>query len=163
MPGAGPAMNLPELLVTIAIAGILASLSLVNGGEPLARQRLEAASRELWLGLEKARDQASRQGQACALELASDGWRAPNGGSLGACNQALGPLLEGGGADQLRVSHNLAGALSFTPNGLVLSGGTVRLAMEGTSLERCLVISLPLGITRLGRYQQGSCGADDTL
>jgi hypothetical protein len=26
-----------------------------------------------------------------------------------------------------------------------------------------LVISLPLGITRVGRYRQGSCGADETL
>jgi hypothetical protein len=45
----------------------------------------------------------------------------------------------------------------------VLSGGTVVLAMEGTSLQRCVVISLPLGITRVGIYRQGSCGADETL
>ncbi|MEN9878776.1 MAG: hypothetical protein RLZZ158_1815 [Cyanobacteriota bacterium] len=156
-------MNLSELLVTLAITGLLATLALANGGEPLARQRLEAATRELWLGLEKARDQASRQGQGCALELSAQGWRAPNGGNLGPCDQAIGPLLEGAGAAQLKLNHNLAGSLSFTPNGLVLSGGTVVLAMEGTSLQRCVVISLPLGITRVGIYRQGSCGADETL
>ena len=156
-------MNLSELLVTLAITGLLATMALANGGEPLARQRLEAATRELWLGLEKGRDQASRQGQGCALELSAQGWRAPNGGNLGPCTQAIAPLLEGTNGAQLKLNHNLAGALSFTPNGLVLSGGTVVLAMEGTSLQRCLVISLPLGITRVGRYRQGSCGADETL
>ena len=156
-------MNLSELLVTLAITGLLATMALANGGEPLARQRLEAATRELWLGLEKGRDQASRQGQGCALELSAQGWRTPKGGNLGPCTQAIGPLLEGTNGAQLKLNHNLAGSLSFTPNGLVLSGGTVVLAMEGTSLQRCLVISLPLGITRVGRYRQGSCGADETL
>jgi hypothetical protein len=34
----------------------------------------------------------------------------------------------------------------------VLDGGTVVLTAKGTELKRCLVMALPLGIVRLGRY-----------
>jgi Tfp pilus assembly protein FimT len=155
-------MNLFELIVVVVIVGLLAAVTLGSGREPLARQRLEAASRELWLGLEEARDQAQRQGIACALDLDVAGWQAPSGGNLGSCDLAEGALLEGNAQAGLRLSHNLGSGLSFTPNGLVLSGGTVVLAYEGTSLQRCLVVSLPLGITRLGRYANGSCLPDDS-
>ncbi len=43
-------------------------------------------------------------------------------------------------------------ALRFSSNGLVIDGGTVVLASAGTLLRRCLVIALPLGLVRLGRY-----------
>ena len=42
-------------------------------------------------------------------------------------------------------------------NGLVLGGGTVRLAVDGLAQERCVVISLPLGITRQGLWSEGQC------
>jgi hypothetical protein len=50
------------------------------------------------------------------------------------------------------VVHNLPPALRFSSNGLVLDGGTVVLSTTGTPLRRCLVMALPLGVVRLGRY-----------
>ncbi len=55
---------------------------------------------------------------------------------------------------QLKPQHQ---ALQFTSNGLVLGGGTVRLAVDGLDQERCVVISLPLGITRQGLWSEGQC------
>jgi hypothetical protein len=40
----------------------------------------------------------------------------------------------------------------FTANGLVNSGGTAVLAMGGTDLVRCVVVSAVMGMMRAGRY-----------
>ena len=67
------------------------------------------------------------------------------------------PLQEGVGAGALELSHNLPAALRFSSNGLLLDGGTVVLAVAGTPLQRCVVMALPLGITRVGHWREGSC------
>jgi ABC-type branched-subunit amino acid transport system ATPase component len=61
------------------------------------------------------------------------------------------------------LEHNLPAAVRFTSNGLVLDGGTVVLSAPGTDLVRCVVISLPLGVMRLGQWQQGACRPDLAL
>ena len=81
---------------------------------------------------------------------------APTGGNLPACSDAVRPLLAGDRGAGLQLSHNIS-ELQFTTNGLVLGGGTVRLAADGLAQERCVVISLPLGITRQGLWREGQC------
>ena len=149
-------MSLVELLTAVAIAGILAGTSINASRRPLAHQRLLAAARQLELGIEQARDQAMDQQAPCALALGEAGWIAPDDGSLPACTHATGPLLAGYRGDGLQLKHNIT-ALQFTSNGLVLGGGTVRLAIDGLAQERCVVISLPLGITRRGLWNEGQC------
>jgi hypothetical protein len=63
----------------------------------------------------------------------------------------------------VQLRHNLPGSVRFTSNGLVLDGGTVVVAAEGTALERCVVMSLPLGVVRLGRWQNDECRPDPSL
>ena len=156
--------SLPELLLALAVLALLAALSIGSGTETLARQRLEVVARRLEQGLNRARAEAQRQGRACGLSLQPEGWRAPSAGSgLPACfndPQSLTELV-GGGAVQLR--HNLPAPVRFSRNGLVLDGGTVVLSTAGTELQRCLVMALPLGITRLGRYGAGGCLPDPAL
>ena len=149
-------MSLAELLTAVAIAGILAGTSINASRRPLAHQQLLAATRQLELGIEQARDQAMDQQAPCALALGEAGWVEPYGGSLPACTQAAGPLLAGDRGAGLQLKHNI-NELQFTTNGLVLGGGTVRLAVDGLAQERCLVISLPLGITRQGLWREGQC------
>jgi hypothetical protein len=69
-------------------------------------------------------------------------------------------LVEGIEASLVEVEHNLPNTVRFTSNGLVLDGGTVVLRSDGTDLERCVVVSLPLGVTRVGRMASGSCQRD---
>ena len=149
-------MSLVELLTAVAIVGILADTSISASRRPLAHQQLLAAARQLELGIEQARDQAMDQQSTCALWLGKAGWMAPEDGSLPACSHAVGPLLAGDRATGLRLNHNIT-ALQFTSNGLVLGGGTVRLAVDGLDQERCVVISLPLGITRQGLWENSQC------
>ena len=149
-------MSLVEMLTAVAIAGILAGTSINASRRPLAHQRLLAAARQLELGIEQARDQAMDQQAPCALDLGHAGWLEPIDGPLPGCTQAVGSLLAGERAAALQLDHNITG-LHFTSNGLVLGGGTVRLAIDGLAQERCVVISLPLGITRRGLWDEGQC------
>ena len=128
----------------------------------LARQQVEVASRRLEQGLERARAEAVSRGEPCGLSLRPEGWVEPLAGSLPACGAGLS-LQEPIDRAQVQVVHNLPQTLRFTASGLVLDGGTVVLRAAGTPLQRCLVIALPLGITRLGRYQGGVCEADLAL
>ena len=149
-------MSLTELFTAVAIVGILAGTSISASRRPLAHQQLLAAARQLELGIEQARDQAMDQQSPCALDLGPAGWLEPIDGPLLGCTQAVGPLLAGERAAYLQLDHNITG-LQFTSNGLVLGGGTVRLAIDGLAQERCVVISLPLGITRRGLWNNGQC------
>ena len=71
----------------------------------------------------------------------------------------------------VNLRHNLPAALRFSSNGLVLDGGTVLISAAGIDLRRCLVLSLPLGVVRLGRYSgsvdgtpsSSACLADGAL
>lgn len=168
-PQAG--FTLIEGLVTVSVLALLAAMALRDGGETLARQRLEAASRRLAIGIEQGRAAAEASGRPCALELGAHGWQAPAGGELPACAAPLAGLDEGVEPAGVALHHNLPAAVRFSSNGLALDGGTVVLSSAGTPLRRCLVIALPLGIVRLGRYggtgegapNSAACGPDPTL
>lgn len=163
--------TLPEVLTALVLIGLLLVMALRTGGEAMARQRLEAATRRLAQGLERARSQARRHGRPCALALEGGRWQSPSGGSLPGCRTAAGGVLVEPGMEAIAVHHNLPPALRFTANGLVLDGGTVVLSTPATPLQRCLVMALPLGVVRLGRYEgeavatpsASACVADPNL
>jgi len=162
---------LPEVLVAALVLALLAGMATHSGAETLARQRLEAAARRLVHGLELARADAQRQGRACGLALGPTGWEAPRAGDLPACSATDEGLQEAVGAGAVALHHNLPAVLRFSSNGLVLDGGTVVLTAPGTALRRCLVMALPLGVVRLGRYAKppelsldaSACGVDASL
>ena len=146
-----------ELVVTAAVVGILSGLALQQGGETLARMRVESVSRRVALGLEMGRAAAERQGSPCALQLSERGWHAPERGALPACAGVVLELGENGRVEGVGVEHNFPDVIRFSSNGLVLDGGTVVVRAAGTDLARCLVMSLPLGVVRLGLQKEGGC------
>jgi prepilin-type N-terminal cleavage/methylation domain-containing protein len=154
-PAAG--LTLPELLAAVAVLALLSGLAFGSGQRWLAEQRLEVASRRVLAGLERGREQAERRGQPCALALGEQGWHTPRSGGLPGCLDEELPLQEAVGGGALQLQHNLPAAVRFASNGLVLDGGTVLLAAAGTAVQRCVVVALPLGIARVGRWQEGSC------
>jgi type II secretory pathway pseudopilin PulG len=141
-------MTLPELLVAVLVLGLMAAVGMGGVGRALARTRVEAATRQLAVDLEQARGSAEASGIACALELTPQGWAQAPASDLPACR-----VDAAGGVPQVQLSHNLAGPLRIASNGLVLDGGTVVVAAPGSDLQRCLVVSLPLGVVRTGRSQ----------
>lgn len=159
LASASSGLSLAELLVGVAILGLLISLGWRGGTEVLARQRLDAATRRLEQGIERGRAEAQQHDQPCGLSLVEQGWAPPQGGGLPAClptREGLqDPLVMAIG--EVQLSHNFPAVLRFSRNGLVLDGGTAVLQASGTTLQSCLVMSPPLGITRVGRYQEGQC------
>jgi prepilin-type N-terminal cleavage/methylation domain-containing protein len=155
-------LTLPEALVTLALLGLLAALALPSGQAQLGRRRLELSTQLLLQGLERARSEAERRGEPCGLSLGNQGWRQPVAGDLPPCpladaagvapqDGAGGELLSPDGS-AVSLVHNFPGLLRVSANGLVLDGGTAVLSAPGTDLRRCLVMALPLGVVRLGRY-----------
>lgn len=154
-----PAWSLPELLVALAVVMLLAAWSWRGGAEALARQRLQTASQRLVVGLEEARAAALREGKPCGMRLGPQGWQESQSQQLPGCTGVARGLATGveGERPELQLSHNLPDPVRFSANGLVLDGGTVWLRSEGTALVRCVVVSLPLGVTRLGREGPEGC------
>ena len=63
---------------------------------------------------------------------------------------ALQEALEQG---LIRVQTNLPTVIRVSANGLLLDGGTTVLSHERLDRSLCLVVSLPLGVSRVGTYQ----------
>ena len=144
--------TLMELLVVVTIVGILASTALARSSHQQAQQQLAIAMRRLRLGLDRGRLAAERSGEACGLNLAAQGWGVVVDGSLPTCSGAVGALTDQG-AHSIVLHSNLPETIRFTANGLVLDGGLVVLEHPDQAQQRCLVIGLPLGITRFGHYE----------
>ena len=146
-------MTLAEQLVVVSLLSGLGCLGLVSAQEQRQRQRVEAVASELLAGIQLARVEAERNQGACGISLDSGGWQAPSDGSLPACSSAV-KSFEGG----VTLAHSFPGTLRFSANGLVIDGGLVVLSQAGTGLRRCLVMALPLGVVRLGRYDADPAG-----
>ena len=162
-PARNDGVSLVELLVVAMLLGATALISFRQAHQALAQERLESASRRLAQGLEQGRLAAVRSGGPCGMSLDQEGWQPAQDASLPACTGLLALHGEGIDPGEVRMEHNFPALVRFSSNGLVLDGGTVRLWAPGTELVRCLVMALPLGVVRLGRWQQGSCQPDGTL
>lgn len=142
-----------EMLIAASVLALLAGACFGSASETLARQRVEAASRRLEQGIEEARTNAEQRRSACSLALAKEALSAAADAALPPCLAEDTPLSEGlAGNEQLQLRHNLPAELRFTANGLLIDGGTVVIGAAGTALKRCLVVALPLGVVRIGRY-----------
>lgn len=155
--------GLAEALVGMAMVLLIAGLAIGAGGRTLARWQLEAAARQVWQGLDQGRLAAERMGRPCGLQLGERGWQAPEADSLPACEGVELALEEGPLPGAVWIEHNLPATVRFSSNGLVLDGGTVRLGAEGEELVRCVVVALPLGVTRVGRHGSTGCEPDPAL
>ena len=143
--------TLVELLVVGVLLGVLASVALMSPGPQRDQLELEAALRLLRLGLDRGRLAAERAAEPCGLSLGSDGWHPPRHGSLPVCRAGVTRLSETAD-NQVQLRSNLPELVRFSSNGLVLDGGLVVLQHPALDRRICLVISLPLGITRTGHY-----------
>ena len=140
-------MTLSEQLIVVSLLGGLGCWGLSCSQEQRHRQRVEAVASEWLAGIQLARAEAERRQTACGLSLAATGWQEPSDGTLPPCATAVNVFSDG-----VNLVHNFPATLRFTANGLAIDGGVVVLSKAGTGLRRCLVMALPLGLVRLGRY-----------
>ena len=150
-------MSLIEQLMVVSLVGMLASVPIVTGGGDRDQLQLDASARRLQSGLDRARSIARREQRACGLSLSEEGFTAPDEGgllgSLPACPGIDMALQEEFGQGSIVLNTNLPPVLRFTANGLLLDGGIAVLSHQRLTKARCLVVSLPLGVSRIGFYQ----------
>ena len=144
--------SLMECLVVVALLGILATLAIPSSSAVQRRLELDSGLRRLRVGLDRGRMAAERDRQPCALQLSANGWQPPLAGDLPACHGGVTSLAETG-SGELELRSNLPDAVRFTVNGLVLDGGLVVVSHPSHAQALCLVIGLPLGISRSGVYR----------
>ena len=144
--------SLVECLVVVALLGILATLAIPSSSAAQRRLQLDSALRRLRVGLDRGRMAAERDRQPCALRLSTTGWQPPLAGDLPACRGGVTSLAETG-SGELELRSNLPDAVRFSTNGLVLDGGLVVVSHPSHAQAFCLVIGLPLGISRSGIYR----------
>ena len=150
--------SLMECLVVVALVGILATLAIPSSSAVQRRLELDGGLRRLRVGLDRGRMAAERDRQPCALRLSASGWQPPLTGELPACRGGVISLAELG-ASELKLRSNLPDAVRFSTNGLVLDGGLVVLSHHSHVQALCLVIGLPLGISRSGVYRGDPSGS----
>ena len=150
--------SLVECLVAVALLGILTSLAIPSSSAVQRRLELDSGLRRLRLGLDRGRMAAQRHRQPCALQLSATGWQPPLAGDLPACRGGVTALAETG-AGELELHSNLPDAVRFSTNGLVLDGGLVVLSHPSHGQAFCLVIGLPLVISRSGVYRGDPSGS----
>ena len=144
--------TLVECLVVVAVLGILAATAIANPVSVQHRLELEGGLRRIRVGLDRGRMAAQRHNQPCGLALTAEGWQHPSSDALPSCASAEMTVAELG-PSSLQLRSNLPDPVRFSANGLVLDGGLVVLRHPRLQQPVCLVIGLPLGITRTGVYR----------
>ena len=144
--------SLVECLVALALLAILATLAIPSSSAVQRRLELDSGLRRLRVGLDRGRMAAERDRQPCALQLSATGWQPPLAGDLTACRGGVTSLAETG-SGELELRSNLPDSVRFSANGLVLDGGLVVVSHPSHAQALCLVIGLPLGISRSGVYR----------
>ena len=144
--------SLLECLVAVALLAILATLAIPSSSAVQRRLELDSGLRRLRVGLDRGRMAAERDRQPCALQLSANGWQPPLAGDLTACWGGVTSLAETG-SGELELRSNLPDSVRFSANGLVLDGGLVVVSHPSHAQALCLVIGLPLGISRSGVYR----------
>jgi prepilin-type N-terminal cleavage/methylation domain-containing protein len=153
--------SLVELLIVMLIVAGFGLIGLRMASAFLAAERVEAATRRIVDGLEQGRLSAIRSARACGLRLrGSAGWTAPATGTVQSCNQIQLADTDGEDPGRIQLEHNLPEVVRFTSNGLIIDGGTIKLTESGAGITRCLVISLPLGVVRVGLWDGDNCRPD---
>ncbi|MBD2158138.1 prepilin-type N-terminal cleavage/methylation domain-containing protein [Leptolyngbya sp. FACHB-16] len=142
--------TLIELLVVIGLLGILSAISSPVFVGMYARTRVNAALADIQTALLEGQRQAIRTSRACDLTLNSS------------TRSLSGSCLVGGDRALTRVTlRTSTSAVRFDFKGVMLNPSnnatssqavTVVVASPNTNLQRCLVVSAPLGLTRTGTY-----------
>ena len=161
--------TLTELMVTMAVAGILSGIALSSMSQPWRRQRLDTAAKELTAWLEQRRIQAIQTSSNCIISIntsqaqlaaASDN----NCGEFGLLN--LRNTTTNSQSLKLESTYgtNDVDELLFTPRGTSTTAAELRLSLSlpGESRQRCINITSPLGLIRLGRSLSDSNTCDYT-
>ena len=160
------ALTVMELLVVVAVIGILSAVSISNSLELWRRERLNSVALELEGWLEGISRMPERNGTSCKVTLSSgtlaggETLATVSPTSCAADSTFVVPVILRN--DSLSVGAS-ATSWSFTPRMAIDSSSDVqiRLAFSGSAPVRCVRVSGTLGLLRIGRNDSSSNTAAD--
>jgi prepilin-type N-terminal cleavage/methylation domain-containing protein len=162
--------SLVELLVVVAIVGILAGIMGPSLMRNLRDQRLKASSESIAAWLDQLRRRAIQESRRCSITVqgASGELQASSDNSCGtfpsfSVNEvSQGVLLcaasQGVSANAPACTSGGGSAtIRFSPRGTSPDDVLLQLAIPGHSPNRCVQLVAPLGLLRVGRIANNRC------
>ena len=179
------AFTLVELMVTVAILGILSGISFVTFTKNWRDERVKAAARETAAWLDDSRRIAIQQATPCRIRVDRDlrqlsldpnpdtssefcatnlyasldlPNRIQNSSELILCSADLAPN-DDPATTPLSCSTTQAGSSSlvFTPRGTAPTGLLIKFHMPQAGADRCVAVVAPLGQVRSGKTTSSGC------
>lgn len=154
--------TLLELLVSMVLIAILGTISFTSYQRRVEREQLSSAARDLSDWLDEVRAEAIKAMSSCSLQINNTNplqTKAEILSSSSACQTQRIFTVGGGGNIQVLSVTPSNGTLMFSPRGTVTND--LELIMSHSRAgDRCLRVSQPLGLIRLGRTQLGQCRYD---
>lgn len=147
--------NLIEMLVVTIIVGIVAAIAVPNFLGLLRRNQVNAALQTLHGAIKETQRQAIRQGRFCRIDF-----DIINNKLTGNPPNCL--LSDRRINDDIIIRTNFPGTspnIPFSHKGSTTRSGTIVVSSPLTNSQKCLVISLGLGIMRTGNYTGSSTGS----
>ena len=152
--------SLMELLVVVALVGILAGLAIPNFLRNWQGERLNSANKQAIAWLDDLRRKAIQQSSPCRVVISSS---PPQ--MIGSCDNdstitsTLNLAAEIPNLDQLtfELVSNSPATWVFTPRGTTTTDAELRMSLAGSSLGRCIRLLKPLGLLRSGKLRSGLC------
>ena len=150
-----------ELMVTMAVAGILSGIAISSLSQPWRRQRLDTAAKELTTWLEQRRTQAIQTSSNCIIRIDTSQTQLAAASDNSCGEFGLLDLRSTTSNSQSLSLKSTDGTndvdeLLFTPRGTSTTAAELRLRLPGESRQRCINITSPLGLIRLGQRSSDS-------
>lgn len=143
-----------EMLTVLIIVGILSTLAAPSFLGWIQRQQIEEATTDIEGALKEAQRQAIANSQTCSIDLNVTDQAGYPKITSSSSNNIDNCLFTGDRTLENVELASSATSLSFDYKGEVATGVTITLTHQGRNnpkLQRCLVVSSPLGLIRKGR------------
>ena len=157
-------ITLVELMATMVVAGILSGIAFSSFVQPWQRQRLDSAAKELTAWLEERRIQAIQTSSNCIIDIDTVNAQLEEASDNGCGDFGELDLRSTTSNSQgiNLISNNNVSQVLFTPRGTSTTAAELSLSLSGASRQRCVGITSPLGLIRLGRRSDADANCNYT-